>query len=212
MISVGNPIRTGILKGEKEQAKNILKLCGTKPVILILGGSQGAQRLNDKILEILPELLKNFEIIHQCGTKNFKEIQTEVKIILPKSLERHYHLFPFLDEVNLTNAYAVSDFIVSRAGAGTIFEIAALAKPSILVPLPGSAQQHQLKNAYSFAETGASIVMEEPNFTPHFFLEKLKNLFSQPEKMEKMRNKAKEFSRPKAAKLIAEYIIEYLNQ
>jgi len=54
--------------------------------------------------------------------------------------------------------------------------------------------------------------MEEANFTPHFFLEKLKNLFSQPEKMEKMRNKAKEFSRPKAAKLIAEYIIEYLNQ
>lgn len=212
IISVGNPIRDGILKGKKEDAKELLKLSGEKPVILILGGSQGAQRLNDKILEILSELLKNFEVIHQTGTKNFKQIQAESKIVIPKSLEKYYHLYPFLDEKKLINSYIASDFIVSRAGAGSIFEIAATGKPCILIPLPEGAQEHQLKNAYAYAETGASIVIEEANFMPHFFLEKLKDLFSRPEKIKEMGEKAKEFSRPKAAKLIAEYIVEYLNQ
>ncbi len=212
MISTGNPIRTKILQADKKQAKKDLKLFGGKPVILILGGSQGAQRINDRILEILPEFLKDFEVIHQCGSRNFNEIKAEIKVITPKGLEKYYHLYPFLDDKNLANAYAAADVVVSRAGAGAIFEIAAMGLPSILIPLPESARKHQLKNAYCYAETGASIVIEETNFMPHFFLGKLKNLFSNPKKIEEMKHEAKAFSRPKAAQVIAEYIIEYLNQ
>jgi UDP-N-acetylglucosamine--N-acetylmuramyl-(pentapeptide) pyrophosphoryl-undecaprenol N-acetylglucosamine transferase len=212
MISTGNPIRTKLLQADKEQAKKDFKLTGDKPVILILGGSQGAQRINDKILEILPEFLKDFEVIHQCGSKNFNQIKAEIKVIMPKGLEKYYHLYPFLDDKNLANAFAAADAAVSRAGAGAIFEIAAMGLPSILIPLPESAKNHQVKNAYCYAETGASIVIEETNFLPHFFLGKLKNLFSNPEKMKTMKHEAKTFSRPKAAQVIAEYIIEYLNQ
>ena len=212
MISTGNPIRTRLLKADKEEAKNALKLVGEKPVILILGGSQGAQRINDKILEILPEFLKDFEVIHQCGSKNFNQIKNEVKVILSKESQKYYHPYPFLDDKNLANAYATADAVVSRAGAGAIFEIAALGLPSILIPLPESARKHQLKNAYCYAETGSSILIEETNFMPHFFLGKLKNLFSNPEKIKKMSIQAKTFARPKAAQIIAEYIIEYLNQ
>jgi UDP-N-acetylglucosamine--N-acetylmuramyl-(pentapeptide) pyrophosphoryl-undecaprenol N-acetylglucosamine transferase len=212
MISTGNPIRTKLLEANKEEAKKALKLVGEKPVILILGGSQGAQRINDKILEILPKFLKDFEIIHQCGSKNFNEIKNEVKVILPEELQKYYHLYPFLDSKTLANAYAAADAVVSRAGAGAIFEIAALGLPSILIPLPESARKHQLKNAYCYAETGSSIIIEETNFMPHFFLGKLKNLFSNPEKVKEMSYQAKAFSRPKAAQIIAEYIIEYLNQ
>lgn len=212
MISTGNPIRTKLLEANKEEAKKALKLVGEKPVILILGGSQGAQRINDKILEILPKFLKDFEIIHQCGSKNFNEIKNEVKVILPEELQKYYHLYPFLDSKTLANAYAAADAVVSRAGAGAIFEIAALGLPSILIPLPESARKHQLKNAYCYAETGSSIIIEETNFMPHFFLGKLKNLFSNPEKIKEMSYQAKAFSRPKAAQIIAEYIIEYLNQ
>ena len=212
MISTGNPIRTKLLEADKKEAKKALKLVGEKPVILILGGSQGAQRINDKILEILAEFLKDFEVIHQCGPKNFNEIKNEVKVILPKELQKYYHLYPFLEDKNLANAYACADAVVSRAGAGAIFEIAALGLPSILIPLPESARKHQLKNAYCYAETGSSIIIEETNFMPHFFLGKLKNLFSNPKKIKKMKQEAKEFSRPKAAQVIAEYIIEYLNQ
>jgi UDP-N-acetylglucosamine--N-acetylmuramyl-(pentapeptide) pyrophosphoryl-undecaprenol N-acetylglucosamine transferase len=210
IMLVGNPIRREVLEDSKEEAKNFFKLSGDKPTILILGGSQGAQRINDKILEILPEILKNFELIHQCGEKNFKEVGAESKVIMGKYSERYYHLFSFLKEDELKKAYAASDLIISRAGSGSIFEIAALGKPSILIPLPESAQQHQLKNAYAFLESGATIVLEEENFTPHFFLEKLKNLFSHPEELEKISRAAKEFSKPKAAQIIATYLIEYL--
>lgn len=77
-----------------------------------------------------------------------------------------------MNEEQLRNAYKVSDLVVSRAGSGNIFEISANAKASILLPLAGSAQDHQVKNAYSYARTGATIVFEEGNFTPRFFLEK----------------------------------------
>ena len=212
IISTGNPIRTEILEADKEQAKKSLHIAGGKPVILILGGSQGAQRINDKILEILPEFLKHFEVIHQCGSKHFNQIKSEIQVILPKGFEKYYHLYPFLDDKDLANAYVVADAVASRAGSGAIFEIAAMGIPSILVPLPESARNHQLKNAYCYEETGAGIVIEETNFMPHFFLGKLKNLFSDPKQLEEMSYQAKTFSRPKAAQIIAEYIIEYLNQ
>ncbi|MDI6602854.1 MAG: UDP-N-acetylglucosamine--N-acetylmuramyl-(pentapeptide) pyrophosphoryl-undecaprenol N-acetylglucosamine transferase [Patescibacteria group bacterium] len=223
IILVGNPIRREILEGSKEEAQKLFKLSGTKPVILILGGSQGAQRINDKILEILPELLKNFEIIHQSGEKNFEEVKAESRVILPEELASFYHLFPFLNEEELKQAYAACDLVVSRAGSGSIFEIAAARKPSILIPLSEAAQNHQFKNAYAYAEKGATIVLEEANFTPHFFLEKLRYLFFRPpsevrdeakpqrsEELEKMQKAAEEFSKPLAAQTIASYLIEFL--
>lgn len=210
MILVGNPIRREILDGFKEEAKRIFNLSGEKPVILILGGSQGAQRINDVILEILPEILTDFELIHQAGEKNFKEVEAEAKVVLPENLRKYYHLFPFLKEREIKHAYKISDLIVARAGSGTIFELASLGKPSILIPLPEAAQNHQLKNAYCFARQGATVVIEEGNFTPHFFLEKARYLLSRPEELKEMGEKAKQFSRPRAAKIIAEYIVDYL--
>ncbi len=212
IISVGNPIRTEILGGEKEKAKELLKLTGEKPVILILGGSQGSQRINDLILAVLPELLTNFELIHQVGDNNFKEIETEVRLIIDSELQKRYHLYPFLQEEELKQAYAAADLVISRSGAGSIFEISAVSKPSVLIPLPEAAQNHQLKNAYNYAETGACIVIEEANFTPHFFLEKIKYLFSQPEKLKEMSEASRAFAKPQSARIIAEYILEYLLQ
>jgi UDP-N-acetylglucosamine--N-acetylmuramyl-(pentapeptide) pyrophosphoryl-undecaprenol N-acetylglucosamine transferase len=210
MILVGNPIRREILEGSREEAKEIFSLSGQKPVILILGGSQGAQRINDVILEILPEILRDFELIHQTGEKNFKEVEAEARVVLPENLRKYYHIFPFLKEREIKHAYKISDLIVARAGSGTIFEISAVGKPSILIPLPEAAQNHQLKNAYFFAGQGATVVIEEGNFTPRFFLEKVRYLLSRPELLKEMAEKALQFSRPRAAKIIAEYIVDYL--
>lgn len=212
MISVGNPIRSELLNGKKENANKLFHLTGEKPVILVLGGSQGSQRINDVLLIILPEILKDFELIHQTGQKNYKEIEAETMVVTDEKLRKYYHLFSFLLEEELREAYAVADLIVSRAGAGSIFEIAAVGKPSILVPLSEAAQNHQYKNAYAYAETGAARVIEEPNFTPHFFLERLKFLFSQPGNLNTMANNARNFSKPYAAKVIAEYLVNYLTQ
>ncbi|GAI19988.1 unnamed protein product, partial [marine sediment metagenome] len=190
MLSVGNPVRKEILAGSKKEAKKLLELTGEKPVILILGGSQGAQRINDKILSTLPNILEDYEIIHQTGKKNFEQVKKEAEIVITKELKKYYHPFPFLNESEIANAYSAADLIISRAGAGTIFEIAAVERPSILVPLPESAQNHQIKNAYTFAENGAALVIEETNFTPHFVLERIKYLFSQPEKLKEMAERA----------------------
>jgi len=209
---VGNPIRREILEGSKEKAKKLFKLSGEKPVILILGGSQGAQRINDKLLEILPELLKNFEIIHQTGWNNFKGVRAEARVVTPKNLEKYYHPCPFLEEEKLKHSYRAANLIISRAGSGSIFEIAAVEKPSILIPLPEAAQNHQVKNAYAYAEGGACLVMEEVNFTPRFFLEKLKYFFFRPEELEKMQKSAKKFAKPMAAKVVAEHILSFLTK
>ncbi len=214
MILTGSPVRKEILDAPRAQARESLKISGEKPVILILGGSQGAQRINDKILEILPQLLEKFEIIHQCGEKNYQSVRAEAKVATntPPAAQviPGYHLFPFMKESDLRDAYAASDLIISRAGAGSIFEIASAGKPSILVPLPESAQDHQMKNAYSFQDTGGCLVLEEANFTAHFFLEKLKYLFSTPELLSQMARSARDFSKPEAGKAIARYILDWL--
>lgn len=212
MISLGNPIREEILMGDREKAKELFHLSGEKPVILVLGGSQGSQRINDVLLTILPEFLNYFELIHQTGQKNFKEIENEAKVVVKKELLKYYHPLPFLNEEELKHAYAVSDLICSRAGAGSIFEISAVGKPSILIPLPESAQNHQIENAYTYFQTGACLVIEEANLTPHFFLERIKYLFSKPQKLREMSESAKFFSRPQSAKIIAQYLIAYLSQ
>jgi len=210
IIVVGNPVRKQIPGGSIYEAKKLLNLSEKKPVVLILGGSQGAQKINDLLLIILPELLPEFEVLHQCGKKNLKQVQAEAKVVVPKVLERYYHLFAFLNERQLSQAYFAADIIVARAGASNIFEIAACAKPSILIPYSHAAQNHQLRNAYDYAENGASLVIEEANLTPYFFLERLKFLISMPNELRKMSEAAKDFSRPKAAELIAHYLIEYL--
>ncbi|MGB9743232.1 MAG: undecaprenyldiphospho-muramoylpentapeptide beta-N-acetylglucosaminyltransferase [Minisyncoccales bacterium] len=210
ILITGNPIRKELLGGSKQEAKQLLNLTLAKPVLLILGGSQGAQRINDRILEILPQLLENFEIIHQCGKNNYDSVKSEAKIIINEEMAKFYHLYPFLEEEELKQAYAAADLIVSRAGSGTIFEIAAVNKPAILIPLPEAAQNHQVKNAYAYQASRAAIVIEENNFIGHFFLKKLKDLFDEPDQLKKMAEKAKEFARPEAGRVIASYLLIYL--
>lgn len=212
IFSAGNPLRTELFKGDKKEAKKNLKIAGEKPVLFILGGSQGAQRLNDVILLVLDDILGSFEVIHQTGRENIEQVKIEAGVVIKDNVKKYYHPVSFLNDADLANAFAAADLVISRAGAGSIFEIAALGKPSILVPLPNSAQNHQLNNAYAFAEDGAAIVMEENNFTPRFLLEKLEFIFSKPSKLREMSKKAKEFSRPEAAKVIAEYLMTYLKQ
>ncbi|MDP3093224.1 MAG: UDP-N-acetylglucosamine--N-acetylmuramyl-(pentapeptide) pyrophosphoryl-undecaprenol N-acetylglucosamine transferase [bacterium] len=210
MILTGNPVRKELLYGNPLEAKEVLNIAGGKPVIIIIGGSQGAQRINDLILAILPNMLKYFEILHQIGEKNFVKTRAEAVVTVPKGREKYYHPFPFLREEDYKQALSICDLIVARAGGGTIFEIAAAGKPSILIPYPEAAQGHQLKNAYSFAAGGATVIMEEANLTPNFFLEKLKNLFSRPGELEKMAKASRNFAKPEAARDIASIIFNFL--
>ena len=211
ILCVGNPVRKNLfIVPSREEILNCIKLKGEKPVIFILGGSQGSEKINDFVLQIIPRLLSTFEVIHQCGTANYKNISVEADFLIPQKEKDSYHLFPFLDEEEMRCAYHSADIIVSRAGSGSIFEIAAVGKPSILVPLPGSAQNHQSKNAQLYSDLGCAIITEEENLTPNLFLQKAVALMKSPSVRQNMTNQAKRFAKPRAAKIIAEYIIEFL--
>ncbi|MDP2930089.1 MAG: UDP-N-acetylglucosamine--N-acetylmuramyl-(pentapeptide) pyrophosphoryl-undecaprenol N-acetylglucosamine transferase [bacterium] len=210
MLLTGNPIRTEVVGNSFNDAAEVLKLNGGKPVLLVIGGSQGAQRINDLILAILPALVQEFEILHQTGEKNFVKVKAEAEVTVRGENGKFYHPFPFFREEELKRVYDICSLIVGRAGSGIIFEIAAAGKPSILIPLPEAAQDHQLKNAYAYAQTGAAVVLEEANLSPNFFMEKVRTLFLHPSEMEKMIQAARAFSRPGAAREIAEYLFNYL--
>lgn len=178
MIYTGNPVRSDLLKINQEIAKKELGIASSKPILLILGGSQGSIRINSLIYQILPQLIKKFEIIHQTGYADFERARENLIAFIPKELQAHCHLYPFLNEIQLKSGLCLAQCVISRAGAGVIFEIAAFKKPSILIPLPESAQNHQVKNAYAYAESGAAVVIEESNLTPNFFLETVLNLYT----------------------------------
>jgi UDP-N-acetylglucosamine--N-acetylmuramyl-(pentapeptide) pyrophosphoryl-undecaprenol N-acetylglucosamine transferase len=209
MIEVGNPIRDNFKQIDVFSAKQQLGISSTKPVLLVLGVSQGSVRINDMVLQILPQLLKEFEVIHQTGYKDFERAQSNLQAFVPTELRQNYHVFPFLTEPQIIAALSACNCVVSRAGAGTIFEIAAFKKPSILIPLPESAQNHQVQNAYAYANYGAAIVLEESNLTPNFFLTKITDLATYGN-LELMSKQAEQFSRPAAGATIAAYLIEFL--
>lgn len=210
VILAGNPIRKELLEGDKKIAKDLFGLAFEKPIILIYGASQGAVAINDFVLRVLNDLLKSYELIHVTGRLNYDGVFAESEVVIDKNLEKYYHPAAFLDEEKLKHAYKAADFIVSRAGASAIFEISALGKPSILIPLPGAAGDHQAKNAYAYSAAGAALVIEQDNLTPNFFMEKLQNIFSHSENLEKMKEEALRFSKPFAAKAIAREILEFL--
>jgi UDP-N-acetylglucosamine--N-acetylmuramyl-(pentapeptide) pyrophosphoryl-undecaprenol N-acetylglucosamine transferase len=209
MIEVGNPIRDNFKQIDIQVAKQQLSIISTKPILLILGGSQGSIRINDIILQILPQLLKEFEVIHQTGYKDFERAQDDLQAFVPTDLRQYYHAFPFLTEPQIIAALSAANCVVSRAGAGSIFEIAAFKKPSILIPLPESAQNHQVQNAYTYANSGAAIVIEESNLTPNFFLTKIIDLATYGN-LELMSKQSEQFSKPLAGAKIADYLIDFL--
>lgn len=217
---VGAPIRKRILGGNAEAAREFFGVFSDRPVLFITGGSHGAQVINETVVRILPELLERYEIIHQVGQANFDEVVLETASLLkggpsprgaPRSAEgeheSYYHIVAALTEVEMRSAYLLADLVISRAGATTIYEIAAWGKPSILVPIKISAQDHQRENAYEYAGGGAAVVIEEGNLTPTVLAHEIGTILADKERRDKMRYAAQAFSRPGAAEAIAGEII-----
>ena len=208
---VGNPVRESLLMGNKGTAGQMFSLSFEKPIVLIVGGSQGSQRFNDMVLNVLDQILLEFEVIHQCGTANIKQYLQMCERLMPENLCKYYHLAGFLDDAQYANALAAADVVISRAGSGSIFEIAKAGKPSILIPLPESAQNHQYMNAFIYSRAGAATIMEEGNFTPNLFLEQIRVIANDSAKREQMSRAAKEFAKINAAQIIASDIYSLLS-
>lgn len=204
----GTPVVKSKIGQTFDEGKEIFNIEPDIPTLLVLGGSQGAIKINDVLLSLAPELVKSFQIIHQCGKDNEKDTRGRLEIVLENSIfKNRYHLYPYLDDDLLRNASSVADIIISRAGGTAIYEIAAWEKPSILIPLKNSAQDHQRENAYSFSKEGAAAVLEEENLSPHVLLSEIKRILENDAKKKKMSESAKNFAKPDAARKIAKEIL-----
>ncbi len=204
----GNPIRPEITKPLSNGAHEYLKLEPGTPVVLILGGSQGSQKINDTIIEALPELLNGYQVIHQTGKANLAEIQSTTEVILKDHPYGYrYHPFDYLDELALRMSAGVADVVVSRAGS-TIFEIAAWGVPSIIIPLPTSVSHDQTSNAFAYARTGAASVIEENNLHAHILIEEINRIHTNTAIQSTMKERARAFARLDSAGIIADAILD----
>lgn len=205
----GNPVRRDLYILAYEGAYEFLKLDNNLKTILVLGGSQGAKKINDTLIEALPNLVKKYQIIHQTGHKHFEEIKSTAEIVLEETEFSHrYKPFGYLNTLAMRMSAGASNLVVSRAGSGAIAEIALWGLPSIIVPISEKVSHDQYKNAFNYARSGASIVIEEKNFTPNLLISEINRIMEDDTITEKMRKEAKEFARPEAAREIAKGVIE----
>lgn len=206
----GNPIREELLKNwlDQKRAKNYIGFKEDEPLILVLGGSQGSTRINEFITDNLNGLLVMGQIYHQIGLMPIARSRAEDPNDNNYSEgEKKYKPVKHLSLKELKFVFNASDIVISRAGAGAIFEIAAFGKPSILIPLEGSAGDHQKKNAYEYADTGAALVIEESNLTKNIFLGQLKHLIEDKQRLEGMSQAALRFAKPESTGIIVKEIL-----
>lgn len=167
-VLTGTPIRQELLTGNIEDAKAFTGLTEKKPVIMIIGGSLGATTVNESIRAILPELLKEFQVIHLCGKGKLNETLVGTK---------GYVQYEYIKK-ELADFFALADLVISRAGANAICEISSLNKPNLLIPLSAKASRgDQILNARSFEHLGYSMVLEEEEITNKKLLFSIKELY-----------------------------------
>ena len=169
----GTPIREAIFKGDADKGRSFCGLDESKPVLLVMGGSQGSVKLNTVLRESIEMLTKSYNIVHLCGKDN-----------IDPALEgtSGYAQFEYLDE-EMPHVLAMADVVACRAGANSIFELLALKKPNLLIPLSkAQSRGDQIENAQSFEKQGFSKVMHEENMDSLSFVMEIIDLYTHKEK------------------------------
>lgn len=215
-VFTGNPVREEFIQISKElvtQRKLSLGFKEEMPLLFILGGSQGAVRINRFVLDNLDKLLQKFQIYHQVGSANVEESELLASSMLQQldsETKHRYKMAGFMSLHEMKFAYAAADLVISRSGASDIFEIAVFGKPSLLIPLAGSGNDHQRMNAYEYAKGGATVVIEESNLTLHVVESQIVKILSDKSTYAAMSAAAKAFSKPDAAKAIVGELMKTL--
>lgn len=167
-VLTGSPIRKELTEGSREEGLKMCGFDGSKPVIMVIGGSQGASNVNKAVRDALPKLLEEFNVVHLTG-------KGKVDNLLLNTVG--YIQFEYIKS-ELKDLFAMADLVISRAGANAICELLALKKPNILIPLPSAKSRgDQLLNAKSFEEQGYSIVLQEDDITTELLVQKVHELY-----------------------------------
>jgi UDP-N-acetylglucosamine--N-acetylmuramyl-(pentapeptide) pyrophosphoryl-undecaprenol N-acetylglucosamine transferase len=204
VVITGTPVRPQFRPNEAGQARARLGLEPTRPVVLVMGGSQGASGINQLVVRALPGLAKSasdWQWLHLTGTADEPTVSQAYAALNVTSVVR-----PFLAEMDL--ALGAASAAVSRAGASSLAELAAMRLPALLVPYPSATDNHQLFNARAFEETGAARVLEQRAATPETFVNSLREIMQDTAARERMRSALAQWHAPHAAEEIASVILE----
>ena len=166
-VLTGSPIRKELTKGNKLSALELCDFTANKPIVMIIGGSQGATSVNIMVREALPKLLEDFQVVHICGKDKVDNLMLNIT---------GYKQFEYLKS-DLKDIFAMADVVVSRAGANAICELLALKKPNLLIPLQAGSRGDQILNARSFEEQGFSMVVREDYIDCDILTDKIKELY-----------------------------------
>ncbi len=203
-VLTGNPVRHQILELAKQASKKI----DDKVTILILGGSLGAHRVNELVVDALTEhgrlLPAGIQVIHQTGAADEEWVKS---VYEQAGIQATVAAF-FTD---MAEVYAMSDLLLSRAGATTLAELAVLGKPAVLIPYPFAADDHQYKNARYYAEGGGAFVLVERELTGKKLAETLTELVGNPGRLQEMAEAMRAKGRPDATERIVDVCLEIMN-
>ena len=198
----GQPIRDALLPPENFVRTYVKK---ERPVVMIFGGSQGSQTINNAILGLLPELLKTYDVVHQTGKNNIEE----VKKITSELLQNHPHKDNYFADgfIDVSLFYPKVDLVITRAGS-SMFEMVVWQLPMIVIPIPESVSRDQRSNAYAMASHGFAIVLEENNLGPNIIMSAVSRILESEETyMSMIKNVKLVESSKTAASTIAREII-----
>lgn len=209
VYKLGIPIRRTLLSEPSSEIKSHLSITSDRPIIFVVGGSQGAERVNELILDSLDELLNDFTVLHQTGKKNYDICKLSADSLIPDTDRRqHYYPVPFLSVEELNSAYRGASLIISRAGSTSIYEIALNGKPSIIIPIPEGISHDQRTNAYTYARSGAATVMEEMNLTDGLLRAEIDRIMQNEDIYTGMVTAAKSFGRTDTAEHMTTLVLD----
>lgn len=203
IVVIGNPVREEVLVASREKGMLDFKLNKNKPVLLVMGGSQGARKINELILNSLDKLLQKWQIIHLLGPSLGSQVLGS-----SGALAKDYHAFKFLNGNKMGEAYACADLVVSRAGANSLAEIAALGKAAILIPYPYASANHQKLNAEIYVKKGAAIILDEKDLTSERLLVEINKLADDKNKLESLKMAMLKMSDKNAAEKLTVEILD----
>ncbi len=214
VVLTGIPMRDELVAPPSENAYETLGLDPAFPVILVLGGSQGAERINELILGSLGKLLGEYTIVHQTGKKHFElAVLTARELIHDDTLLNRYRPVAFFDDPSILNdAYHMASLIISRAGSTSIYEIAQHGKPSLLIPIPESISHDQRTNAFAYAHAGAALVLEEANLTQNLLSSEIDRIMKNPVILTEMALKAQAFAPQNGGRAIADMALKIASE
>lgn len=204
---IGIPMREAIRKPPADPFAT-LGIPNDLPLILVTGGSLGAEYINNIVLRALPKLLPNFRVFHLCGAQLYEDTRLTAKALLKdEALVDRYYVHPHVNATVMAALYQASALIVSRSGSSAIHEIAYYGKPSILIPIPETISRDQRTNAYAYTRSGAASVLEQENTTEHLLAAEIQTIIGDPTRYKHMAAAAKAFALPDAAIRVSELLV-----